>query len=149
MHHHECVCARHLALPYKQGTEHHRNSDVAISHSSPFSLLVNKPKAACILYKPPWPLLRSSHESALTVFCINLLPVPNSPRTPKAHTTKPCSGRGASGVARSPQPGPGPGACRPAAQRPTLRLSARAGKTPLQLYDQWQALLRVCFAGEH
>lgn len=48
--HHECVCACHLALSYKQGTEHHRNSDVATSHGSPFSFFINKPKAARILY---------------------------------------------------------------------------------------------------
>lgn len=44
------VCARHLALSYKQGTAHCRNNDAAISHSSPFPLLVNKPKAVHILY---------------------------------------------------------------------------------------------------
>lgn len=50
MRHYKCVCACYLAVSYKQGTEHHRNSDVDISHSSPFPLLVNKPKAVRILY---------------------------------------------------------------------------------------------------
>lgn len=131
MHHHECVCACHLALSYKQGTEHHRNSDAAISHSSPFSLLINKTKAACILYSCRG-LSLGAHmkESALTVFCISLPPMPNSLWTPQAHTANPCSGRGASGVAGSPQLG---------CTGSNLRLSVRSGKTPLWLCDGWQA----------
>lgn len=98
---HECVCACHLALLYKQCTVHHQEQWCGHFPQQPF-LSPRKQTQGCAY--PLQPLLRSSHESAVAVFCISLLPVPNSPWPCQARTGSPCPGRADSGAVWGPRP---------------------------------------------
>lgn len=85
----KCVCASHLALFYKQCT----NTIGTMTWPFPTTVLSSRKQTqGCTYSSELWPLLRSSHESLLTVFRINLFSVPNSLQIPKAHTVKPFSG---------------------------------------------------------
>lgn len=145
------VCTRHLALSYKPGTEQHRNSDVAISHSSPFSLLVNKPKAARVLYSRPG-LSSGAHMKALWLcFALACFQRQTASGLPKHIPQTPALGGEPAGshAAHSPRlahapAGPlcraRPSGCLPGQGRPLSDCTIRS--------DQGQALLRACFAGE-
>lgn len=74
-----------------------RNSDAAISHSSPFSLLVNKPGAVCILYSRPG-LSSAAHMKALWLcFALACFQCQTAPGSPGAHW-KPQLWEGGSGA---------------------------------------------------
>lgn len=132
------VCARHLALSYKQGTAHRRNNDTAISHSSPFPLLVNKPKAVHILYSCH-SLSSGAHMKglglcfALACFqCQTDSGLPKHTRQPPALGGQPVGSHAARSLGLARPPGHLSGQGRP------LSDCAVSDKTPLS----------VCFAGE-
>lgn len=139
MHHHECVCACHLALSYKQGPEHHRNSDAAISHSSPFSLLINKPKAAHILHSRRGLSLGAHMKALWLCFALACFQCQTASGLPRR-------------IPQTPAPGGEPAGLQAAhilaAQGPTLRLSVRVREDPPSTVRWMASLLRVCFAGE-
>lgn len=85
-----------------------RNSDVAISHSSPFSLLVNKPKAVRLLYSRPG-LSSGAHMKALWLcFALVCFQCQTASGLPKRIPRAPAPGGQPAGLGEA-RPGARPG----------------------------------------